>query len=156
MDHIDFRIGQLTKELVAQRLKSMEDPCAVAAELVRQTLDVALKSKRADAAKIASDTCYGAMQGLMLANQEFTRATVMILQAVNDNATVLGLDPTAQMMAALRGYARLAKLCTIDQIQDMKTRIEANFNGAGEAFSTLLAEEQAEFGKDPSGKAASP
>jgi hypothetical protein len=141
MDNIEFRVGQLTKELVAQKLKSMEDPCGVAAGLVRQTLDVALKSKPADSTDIAADTCYGAMQGLMLAGQDFPRASVMILQAVSDHATAVGLDPTEQMMGALKGFAKLAKLCTSDQLHDIKTRIEANFNGAGEAFSYLLSQQ---------------
>lgn len=141
MDNMEFRVGQLTKELVAQKLKSMEDPCAVAAGLVRQTLDVALKTKPADSAQVAADTCYGAMQGLMLAGQDFPKAAVMILQSVSDHATMVGLDPTEQMMGALKGFAKLSKLCTNEQLHDIKTRIEMNFNGAGEAFSYLLSQQ---------------
>lgn len=141
MDNLEFRVGQLTKELVAQKLKSMEDPCAVAAGLVRQTLDVALKARPADASQVAADTCYGAMQGLMLAGQDFPKASVMILQAVSDHAASAGLDPTEQMLGALKGFARLSKLCTSEQLHEMKTRIEAAFNGAGEAFSYLLAQQ---------------
>ena len=63
--------------------------------------------------------------------------------AVNDNATALGLDTTEQMMGGLRGLAKLARLCTADQALDMRTRIEAAFNGAGEAFAAVLSERKA-------------
>lgn len=141
MDNIDFKIGQLTKELVAQRLKSMENPCAVAADLARQTLDVAFKGQPADASQVVSDTCYGAMQGLMLAGQDFPKAAVLILQAVSDVSNTHGQDPTAMMFAAMRGFARLSKLCTDAQVHEIKMLIEAHFNGAGEAFSAALAEQ---------------
>ena len=42
----DLEISKLTKEIVAERLKELPDPCSVAAGLLKDTLRIALKGMR--------------------------------------------------------------------------------------------------------------
>lgn len=135
-----FRIAQLTKELVAQKVQKMEDPCAVAADLVKQTIVVALGAKPEDAEKVVSDACYGGLQGLYLSEQSLPRGALFILEAVAEAAGKVEQDPTALMQAALKGFARIKHLTTPDQLFAIRSEIEKSFNGTGEAFSAALAE----------------
>jgi hypothetical protein len=138
-----FKIGQLTKELVALRLKELGDPCAVAAGLVKKTLVVALKAQPDQAPTVVSDACYGGLQGLLLAEQDMSRGAVLILEAVCDSANDTALDPTAMMRYGLAGIARVSKFVPSETLVTMRHALEERYNGIGEAFSEALSAEQA-------------
>src|SRR5271170_4458136 len=96
----DFKISQLTKELVTARLKTMGDPSAAAGDIVKQTLQVALKgTKQGDSAFLdpIRDVCQGGMTGLLIAEQSLPRGAVRILEVVAELSTEFSLDPTRAM-----------------------------------------------------------
>jgi hypothetical protein len=137
----DFKVGQLTKELVAIQLKKMEDPCAVAADLICKTLRVALKSNQEGGDKIIEDAVLGGMQGLLLAGGDVPRGAILVLEAVADLAAEQGLDPTLAFAGALAGLARLRRVLLPAQLDELKAAVGAHFMGAGEVFSCLLAQQ---------------
>lgn len=139
----DFKIGQLTKELVAIELKKMVDPCAAAAELVKKTLAVALKSAPTDDSgrlNLIVDACKGGITGLLLAEQSLARGAVLMVEAVAELSTEFNLDPAEAMKAALRGISDVHRFARADQLQEIRHEIETRFMGAGEAFSEVLDE----------------
>lgn len=144
----DLKVGQLTKELVALRLKQMEDPCAVTADLIRQTLLVALKALPVGdpgRGKVIEDAVYGGMQGLLLGDHNLTRGAVLALEAVVHLAMELELDSAEAIKSALTGLSRLRRLLASETLHELHTAVEEHFNGAGEVFSLLL-DLQAESG----------
>jgi len=143
MNDNDFRIGQLTKELVAEKLRKMDDPCAAAAALVKQTLEVALgacQSNPEAVHKSIADACKGGITGLLLADHSLERGVVLMLEAVADLASRFGLDPGEAMKSALIGMADLRRFIRADQIDDIAQEITKHFMGAGEAFYAIVRE----------------
>lgn len=137
----EFRIGQLTKEMVAEELRLLGDPCVAAAMVVRRTLFAALKDSQAggpDHARVVSDSVEGAMTALLLADHSLARGAVLVLEAVHDVAGECHLDPTECMRAALRALASLRRFVEPARIDDIRLAIEAHYMGAGEAFSEFL------------------
>lgn len=146
MEH--FKVGQLTKELVAIQLKRMEDPCAAAADSVAKTLRVALKGVGADLpqrGKVIEDAVRGGMQGLLLAEQSVPRGGALVIEAMADLAQDLGLDPQDTLKSALTGLASLKHLLRPDQLDGLREELDAHFHGTGAVFSELLDKQ-----KDPS------
>lgn len=141
MDNNAFQIGQLTKELVALKLKELQNPCAVAAGLVKDAIAVACKARPQEARTVVSDACYGGMQGLLLADQDLARGAEMILGAVSEAAADASLDPTELMSYGLAGVARIAKFVTRERLVAIQSALEERFQGCGEAFSAALAQE---------------
>ncbi len=139
----DFKIGQLTKELVAMKLKELEDPSAVAAGLVKKTIVVALKAAAPDQARaIVVDACYGGMQGLLLAEGDLAAGAVKLLEAVCEAAQDLGLDPGEMMRYGLTGVARIEKFAQAETLSAIRFALENRFSGVGEAFTDALAAER--------------
>lgn len=144
----DFRIGQLTKEMVAAKLKAMADPCAEAAALVKRTITVALESyKTGDSGgreKLVQDACQGAMTALLLAEQSLPKGAALVLQAVLEVAQEKGLDLTLATFSALRGIGDMHRFATPTQMDDIRKELEARFMGSGEAFAYTLEALKAE------------
>ncbi len=139
----DFKIGQLTKELVAIQLKKMVDPCAAAAELVKKTLAVALKGaplEDPNRSQMIVDACKGGITGLLLADQNLSKGAVLIVEAVAELSIEFNLDPAEAMKAALLGISDVHRFARADQLHDMGREIENHFMGAGQAFDEALAE----------------
>jgi hypothetical protein len=135
-----IRIEQLTKEMVAEELRIMGDPCASAALVVRKTLEGALKdpAAKADAERIIEESVKGAMTALLLADQSLARGSVLILEAVADRAMEHHLDPTDCMRAALKGLADLRRFVEPSRLDDIRLEIDAHYMGAGEVFVEYL------------------
>lgn len=143
----DFHVRQLTKELVAENLRELPDPCKKAAELTGNTLRVALKGLRAiDQEALVREACQGAITALLIAEQNLARGAVMLLQTVADLAGEFDLDPAMLMTGALRGIADLRRFATPEQIMLVEREIESAFMGVGQAFRAVLEREAA---KDP-------
>lgn len=139
----DFKIGQLTKELVAARLRKMGDPCACAADLVRQTLTVALKGMKpgqAAESRIVEDACQGGMTGLLLSQQDLPRGATLILEIVVDLAHQLNLDQTEMMRSALKGIADMRRFVQPSALHEISRQIEGHYHGAGDAFDLICRE----------------
>jgi hypothetical protein len=141
-----FQIGQLTKELVAIRLKAMADPCAAAASLVKKTLSVALKGRPADDpgnAGLITDACQGGITAMLLADQHLPKGASLLLEAVVELCNELNLDPAVSMKAALLGISDVRRFARPDQLHEIQREVESHFMGAGEAFADALAQARA-------------
>ncbi len=139
MDQI--RIAQLTKEMVAEELRQLGDPCAKAAAVVRKTLDAALTGDggaRADA--VIEDAVKGTMTALLLAEQNLSRGALLVLETVHDAALAAHLDPTEAMRAALKGLSDLRRFAEPARVEEIRLAIDSRYMGAGEAFGELLRE----------------
>ena len=139
----ELRIHQLTKEMVAEELRSLGDPCAAAAAVVHKTLTAALLAPPEGTApeRIVEDTVKGAMTALLLAEQSLSRGGILVLDAVVDVATKGQLDPTDTMRAALRALADLRRFVDPARIEEIRAAIDAKYMGAGEVFVEYLREQ---------------
>ncbi|MBI5200093.1 MAG: hypothetical protein HY925_00775 [Elusimicrobia bacterium] len=136
-----FRLGQLTKELVAAKLRTMDDPCAAAAEIVRATVSVALRGTPDNPSAwpaIIKDACQGGITGLLLSEQNVAKGATLMLHAVGAVAVENHMDPTEAMAAALQGIADLKRFMLPEKMCEVKSAIDAEFMGAGECLSKLL------------------
>jgi hypothetical protein len=140
-DSDPFLISQLAKELVAIRTRKLEDPCAIAAGMVRETVLVALKSRPQEAERVVADACYGALQGLLLSGHDLARGAALMLGETAEVAASTGLDPADVMRYALDGFARIRRMATQDQVIEMLDTLEGHFHGTGEAFAAALAKQ---------------
>lgn len=139
----DFKINQLTKELVSARLRELPDPCAAAAGLVSETLTVALKNLPPGSvaeSRVVEDACQGAMTGLLLNDQNLVRGSVLILESVVELAGRLNLDQPEMMRSALRGIADMKRFVRPEMLYEIQAAIEARYQGAGLAFDALCQE----------------
>jgi hypothetical protein len=140
----EVRIGQLTKEMVAEELRRLGDPCAAAAAVVRKTLAAAFDGPAASGGVpvelAVEDAVKGAMTALLLADHNLARGAILVLESVVDVSAERQLDPTAAMTAALKGLADLRRFVEPERIDDIRLEIEAHYHGAGEVFSGCLRE----------------
>lgn len=135
----ELRIHQLTKEMVAEELRLLGDPCQTAAGVVRRTLTAALQGAPAGTAadRVIEDAVKGAMTALLLAEQSLPRGAMLVLAAVLD-ASAAAIDPTRAMRAALQGVADLRRFADVDRVEEVRVAIDAQYMGAGEVFSEFL------------------
>ena len=141
-----LRIGELTKEMVAEELRLLGDPCATAAGVVRRALTAALQSAPVEgtpAARVIEDTVRGAMTALLLADQSLPGGAVLVLGAVYGVAQECNLDPTECMRAALSALAELRRFVEPSRLDDIRLAIEAHYMGAGEVFTEFLRAQSA-------------
>lgn len=122
----ELRLVQLTKEMVAEEVRLMGDPCATAAP------------GDTPPARIIEDAVKGAMTTMLLADQSMTRGSILVVEAVMDVAAKRDLDPTDSMSAALKGLADLRRFVDPARIDDIRLEIEAHYMGAGEIFKEYL------------------
>jgi len=139
-----FNIGQLTKEMIAGRLGEMEDPCAVAAEVMERALLSALRNSQSlgptERAMIA-EVCHGAITGILLKHQSIPHGAVQIMRAVASASHKLSLDSTEMMMQAVRGIARVRAVASQEQMYQAAYALESEFMGAGEALKAECSED---------------
>jgi len=136
---VHFKVGQLTKELVAMNLKEVQNPCAEAAGLVRQTIVVALKARPEEACAVICDACYGGMQGLLLAEQDLACGALMILSAVCGGAPDIALDAAERRRFAIEGIARISKFVSGADVTAISRVLERRQQGAGQSFTDAVA-----------------
>ncbi|MDE2292312.1 MAG: hypothetical protein KGL53_09540 [Elusimicrobia bacterium] len=137
----EFKVGQFTKELVAARTAGSPDPCAAAADLIRETMRVALKNFRVDdsgAEKVFEDAVRGGMQGLLLKGQDVVVAGVLTLQGLVELSVQGGWDPGIAWRGALRGLAGLRRLLTHYELEGLLRNIEGAFPGRSGDFTSML------------------
>jgi hypothetical protein len=137
----ELRITQLTKEMVAEELRLMGDPCAAAANVVKKTVEAAYLATPPEDFKapvVIEDTVKGAMTALLLADHSMTRGAILVVEAVVDVAAKRELDPTESMRAALKGLADLKRFVEPQRLDDIRLEIEAHYMGAGEVFVEFL------------------
>jgi len=141
----ELRIGQLTKEMVAEELRQLSDPCAAAATVVRKTLSIALNGSPAGETPyvlVIEDAVKGAMTALLLADLSLSRGAILVIEAVHDVALERELDTVEAMRAALKGLADLRRFVTAQKVDEVRHAIETRYMGAGEMFGEYLSESQ--------------
>jgi hypothetical protein len=138
----EMRIGQLTKEMVAEELRRLGDPSIKIGALVRQTVRVALSTrpKGTEPAQLIEDTVKGAMTAILLADQSLVRGSLQVLEAVIDVAAEFAIDPTEAMRAGLKGLADIRRFVDPSRVDEVHVEIEAKYMGAGEVFNEFLRE----------------
>jgi hypothetical protein len=139
----ELRLVQLTKEMVAEELRLLGDPCAAAASVVRKTLMAAFQGAApgdTPPARVIEDAVKGAMTALLLADHSLTRGSILVLEAVMDTASKRDLDPTESMSAALKGLADLRRFVDPARIDELRLEIEKHYMGVGEVFAEYLRE----------------
>lgn len=137
----ELRLVQLTKEMVAEELRLLGDPCAAAASVVRKTLMAAFQGAASGdtaPARVIEDAVKGAMTALLLADHSMTRGSILILEVVMDVASKRDLDPTDSMRAALKALADLRRFVDPSRIDDIRLEIDAHYMGAGAVFMEYL------------------
>jgi hypothetical protein len=137
----ELRIAQLTKEMVAEELRLLGDPCVAAAGVVRKTLMAAFQGAGAGytpVAQVIEDAVRGAMTALLLADQSVARGSILVVEAVMDVAGKRDLDPTESMRMALKGLADLRRFVDPARIDDIRLEIDAHYMGAGDVFMEYL------------------
>lgn len=140
-----FKISQLTKELVASELKASADPCLLAAQTIRKTLTITIKAiPPGDPSwKTAiEDAVRGGLQGLILADFDVAKGGIYTLRELTSLGQDLGLDPMETLLSGMRGMASLKRLIPPERMDALRLKIDADYHGAGEAFSALLARVQ--------------
>ena len=149
----NFKIAQLTKELVASRIKGAKDPEVVAADLVKETLGVALKAppSSGDPSReaVIEEACRGGITALVLAEADLREGAVLTIAAVAELSTELDLDPTAAMQGALKGIADLQRFVPAEQLIEVGKAIESRFMGAGAAYLELVQAGLVQAAKSP-------
>ena len=138
----ELRFVQLTKEMVAEELRLLGDPCTAATAVVRKTLQAAFQvpsASDAAPARVIEETVKGAMTALLLADHSLTRGSILIVESVMDVAAKRDLDPTESMRAALKGLSDLKRFVDPARIDDIRLEIEAHYMGAGAVFMEYLA-----------------
>lgn len=152
----ELRIHQLTKEMVAEELRALGDPCAAAAAVVKRTLTAALQSapEGTSAETIVEDSVKGAMTALLLADQSLARGGLLVLDVVLDVTAKADLDPTESMRAALRALADLRRFVDPSRIDDVRLAIESKYMGAGEVFAEFLSAPRTDLPAPPARNAA--
>lgn len=135
----ELRIHQLTKEMVAEELRQLGDPCATAAGVVRKTLAAALANPPAgtEGERVIEDTVRGAMTALLLAEQSVSRGGMMILEVVLET-TYAHVAPPDAMAAALRGLADMRRFIDPARLEEMRVEIAAKYMGADELFAEYI------------------
>ena len=134
----ELRIGQLTKEMVAEELRLLGDPCAAAAAVLRKTLKAALAPD--NAARLIDDAVKGAMTALLLADQSMAKGAIMAMEAVLDAAAEKQVDNEVAMKAALKALSDLRRFVEPARIDELKMALEMRFMGTGAVFGEFLRE----------------
>lgn len=137
----DFKIGQLTKVLVAERLRKMDDLCGAASEIVKQVLLVALKSATpADPTwkKIAQDACQGGITAILLSELDVAQGAMKILTATSEAAYELNLDAEEMRDAALRGIVDVRRFLSADKLLALQAELTKRSPKAGKDFAGML------------------
>jgi hypothetical protein len=135
----ELRIHQLTKEMVAEELRILGDPCATAAAVVRRTLAAALQSPPVgtERGRVIEDAVKGALTALLLADQSVVRGSMAVLEVVLD-VSASTVDPTEAMSAALKGVADLRRFVDPERLEEIRLEINAKYMGAGELFVEFI------------------
>lgn len=137
----EFKISRITQEMVINRLRSMGDPCAVAALVVKKSLAACLREFDANDARIADvvrEVCRGGMAGLLIAEQSLSRGAVKIIAVVIELAAELRLDTTLAMHGALEGVADLHNSVSSERMDEILLNIGVHFLGAGKVLSAIV------------------
>lgn len=136
-----YKISQLSKELVAAELRTAPDPYKLAAKTIRETVHAALRaipSNDPSADLAIQEAVRGGLQGLILADLDVAKGGILVLREILELALDLGRDPQEAILSVMKGIASLKRLVRADQLDKLRLEIDADYHGAGEAFSNLL------------------
>jgi hypothetical protein len=144
-----YNFEKLAREIVAGRLAGLADRAPeAAAEIAKRILIAALQSTREkqDPRESVEAICRGVLGGLMLINQDLSRAAPLILKELGHVSHEVPLSPEDLMTWAMDGFAQVAVLAGDDSPLKIENAIDASFMGAGRVFATACARERAKAG----------
>lgn len=127
-------LAKKLKDGVSSVLKGTHDAHDRAGAMVRDALSAAGLSGPAALAAV-TEACSGAMGGLYLIGADVPQGAVAVLRGVAEWAAAAGADPMEAMTASLDGLALAARALPPADVSAMRERLDAFFDGAGNAFS---------------------
>ncbi len=131
----DFNLEKLAKEIVVERLRSVDDAPSGAGEVAHKIVSQAVNGTRQDPHLTVRAVCKGLMSGMFLLNQDLPRTAVAILGQMNAVAVETHQDPAELMTWAMEGIAPVAAMAGGHAKDDIAHAIDAAFMGAGEVFT---------------------
>lgn len=137
----EYRVGQLTKEMVITRLKALGDPCVAAADIAKKTMVVGLTGSSvvgANTRQLVKEICHGTMVGLILSDQSLPKGACLLLRVVAEVSSDLSMNPEDMMTYAIDGIVELRRLSTVDQMDEIRKAVARDFMGAGDVFRAAL------------------
>jgi len=152
-----FNLSQLTKEMVVSQLRNLNDPTRLAAEVVRGTLIARLKGHRLsnfDIQEAVSETCRGAIQGMVLMKCDVARGAARMLWSAEAAAREARVDQELVAIAAIKGISDARRFVGPEVLAEMRVRVEGVRHGAGqilEQFCANLCAHQSHPGYIPAG-----
>ncbi len=135
-----YNLGELTKEMVASRLKSLEDAPAVAAEIVKKTIVAGVQGTRhaGQSPQVSvQQICRGAVAGLLLIDKDLPKSAVCMLDKMAEASQEIQLAPEDLMTWAMEGIASMANVIPLDVQGRIRDAINDKYMGAGEVFEKL-------------------
>src|SRR6185295_17743613 len=106
----DFKIDELTEEIVIHRVEGAADPFGEAANVVKSTLSASLKSSRIGTRHFpvaVRHACRGAMAAFLVCRHDPSQGAVALIDGVLELAYAEDLDATLALHGALEGVADL-------------------------------------------------
>lgn len=135
-----YNFGQLTKEMIVNRLRDASNAPEAAAEIAKKTIIAGVKSTQAagqSPKETVKEICYGAMSGLLLIEKNLPQAAVFILRDMAEISNELRLDPSELMTWAMGGIAKIAAVVPREASYDIRAKIDEEYQGVGEVFGKL-------------------
>lgn len=135
----DFNLEKLAKEIVVERLKSVDDAPAGAGEVAHKMVSSAVNGTSAHQAPHHTVTavCRGLMSGMFLLEKDLPRTAVAILNQMSAVAGETHQDPAELMTWAMEGIAPVVTLAGGHVRDDVTAAIESSFMGAGDVFKQV-------------------
>jgi hypothetical protein len=136
-----FNLAQLTKVMLAARLKEVPDLAEATRQVVHETLKTYLRNLPPGSPELKEgvrEVARGAVTALLIRDQRLPRGTVHVLKGVELAAASYRLDPSEALAWALEGIADLKRFVPLDALLWISQEIEREFMGTGEAFRACL------------------
>jgi hypothetical protein len=137
---MEYDFEKLAKEIVVEKLKDVDDPPALAAEVAHKIAVSGLASTRGQVEPrlAVAAACRGVMAGMLLIEKDLPKTAVALLTKMALIAQEANLDPADCMTWAMEGIAPVVRLAPGGASDAVGTAIEENFMGAGEVFQGIL------------------
>jgi len=137
-----FNLAQLTKVMLATRLKEVPDLAEATRQVVFETLKTYLRNLPPGSPELREgvrEVARGAVTALLILDQRLPRGTVHVLKGVDLAASSYELDPGEALTWALEGIADLKRFVPMDALLWISQEIEQEFMGTGQVFKACLA-----------------
>src|SRR5258706_4305816 len=95
-----FNLSKLAQEMVVSRLKERKDAPAIAAEIAKSSIVAAVQGARSSgqpSEETVEEICLGIMQGMLLTENDMSKAAVSILRCMAEASQALRVESSEMM-----------------------------------------------------------